>query len=132
MKILIVEDDFVIRRLLTAMLAELGRCDVAVNGLEAIQACRMAMDEDAPYDLILMDIMMPHVSGIEALERIRTLEKERGIQTQNAMKVIMVTSLDDPKNVSRAFFKGEALSYIVKPVDKTVLMEEIRKLRLIP
>lgn len=131
MRTLIVEDDFVGRRLLLTVMEEFGKCDIAVNGLEAIQACRMALDEGTPYDLILMDIMMPHLSGLDALERIRVMEKERGVRTQDSMKVVMVTSVDDPKNVSRAFFHGEALSYIIKPVDKKILIEEIRKLKLI-
>ena len=131
MKILIAEDDFVNRQLLTSMLDEFGVCEIASNGLEAIQACRAALEEAAPYDLILMDIMMPHVSGLEALDKLRAMEKERGIQSHDAMKVVMITSLDDPKNIALAFYKGEALSYIVKPIDKAILIAEIRKLRLI-
>ncbi len=131
MKILIAEDDFVNRQILTSILSEYGSIEVAVNGLEAVQACRIALDEGAPYDLILMDIIMPHLSGQEALEHVRAMERERGIGAHEAMKVIMITSLDDPKNVSVAFYKGEALSYIVKPIDKGLLLQEIKKLRLI-
>lgn len=131
MKILIAEDDFVNRQILTSILSQFGTAEVAVNGLEAVQACRIALDEGEPYDLILMDIIMPHLSGQEALEHLRVMERERGVSAHDAMKVIMITSLDDPKNVSVAFYKGEALSYIVKPIDKGLLLAEIKKLRLI-
>jgi two-component system chemotaxis response regulator CheY len=131
MRTLIAEDELSSRQILTAMLAEHGNCDVAVNGLEAIQACGIALERGAPYDLVLMDIMMPYLSGLEALERIRQMERERGVPAREAMKVIMITSINDPKAAAQAFFRGDALSYLVKPVDKGLLLQEIRKLRLI-
>jgi two-component system chemotaxis response regulator CheY len=42
----------------------------------------------------------------------------------------MTTALDDPKNVVQAFYKGKATSYIVKPIAKKKLLEEIEKLGL--
>ncbi len=49
--------------------------DIVVNGREAVEAFKMAHNEESPYDLILMDIMMPEVDGIEALHRIRKMEE---------------------------------------------------------
>ena len=128
MRILVVEDDFVSRKLFTRILADFGTCDTAVNGLEAVDAYRQAWDACEPYDLILMDIMMPHLSGLEALERIREMERERGIALGDSVRVIIVTAVDDPKNVSRAFFQGAAMSYLIKPIDKKKLIEEVRRL----
>jgi hypothetical protein len=51
-KILIVEDDFVTRRLLQSFLSPYGTSDITVNGLEAINAFKMALDEKIPYNLI--------------------------------------------------------------------------------
>lgn len=126
MKTLIVEDDFISRKIMRELLAPLGDCDIAIDGEEALQAFRLAHEEKRPYDLICMDIMMPNMDGQEALMRIRSIEKELDIQGPHEAKVIMTTALDDPKNVVEAFYKGGATSYIVKPVTKQKLMKEIR------
>jgi len=131
MKILIVEDDFISRRILKEILAEFGNCDVVVDGEEAIQAFQLAHEEKAPYDLICLDIMMPNMDGHEALSRIREFEKERSISGASEVKVIMVTALDDPKTVFKAYYRGGATSYIVKPIEKEKLVEELRVLGLI-
>ncbi len=132
MKILIAEDDFISRRILKEILAPYGDCDVVVDGKEAVQAFHMAIEENRPYDLICLDIMMPNTDGQEALKQIREIEKIAGIRGSAEAKVIMVTALDDPKTVFQAFYKGGATSYIVKPIDKKKVIGEIRALGLIP
>lgn len=126
MKTLIVEDDFISRKIMKELLAPLGESDIAIDGAEAIQAFRLAHEERRPYDLICMDIMMPNMDGHEALARIREYEKERGIAAANEVKVIMTTALDDPRNVVEAFYRGGATSYLVKPITRQNLMKEIR------
>ena len=67
MKTLIVEDDFTSRLLLQELLKKYGRSHIAVNGLEAVEAVRLALDENEPYDLICLDILMPQMDGQLAL-----------------------------------------------------------------
>lgn len=126
MKTLIVEDDFISRKIMKELLTPLGECDIAIDGEEAVQAFRLAHEERRPYDLVCMDIMMPNMDGHEALERIRDMEREKGIMGAAEVKVIMTTALGDPKNVVDAFYRGGATSYLVKPVTKQKLMKEIR------
>ena len=52
MRFLIVEDDFISRRLMQKLLSPYGDCDIAVNGAEAVTAFRGALQEKEPYDLI--------------------------------------------------------------------------------
>ncbi len=131
MKTLIVEDDFISRRILKEMLSPYGECDIAIDGEEAVQAFRIALDESAPYDLVCMDIMMPNMDGQEALRLIRALEKERGGSAAKETKVIMTTALGDPKTVVEAFYKGGVTSYLVKPIGKQKLLQELRNFGLI-
>ena len=131
MKILIVEDDFISRRIIKDILYPYGNCDIVVDGQEAVQAFELAHEANEPYNLICMDIMMPNLDGHEALKQIRDIEKESGIRGSAEVKVIMVTALDDPKTVFKAYYKGGATSYIVKPIEKDKLIQEIRKLGLI-
>ncbi|AHC14853.1 response regulator [Salinispira pacifica] len=127
MRFLIVEDDFGSRRLLQAILKEFGEIETVVDGEEAIDAFKLAWSEERPYDLILLDIMMPKLDGQQALQLIRSTEKEMGVSAKNEVKVIMTTALEDPANVIRAFNRGGATGYIVKPIQKEVLLDEIRK-----
>jgi len=130
MKYLIVEDDFAARRLLQRYLSGYGECDVAVDGNEAVEAFRQAQDENEPYDLICLDIMMPAMDGRDALKAIRQIEREHGILGLDGVKVIMTTALGDSKNVIGSFREG-CEAYIVKPIRKDKLLEEMEKLGLI-
>ncbi|MCP4109393.1 MAG: response regulator [Desulfobacteraceae bacterium] len=130
MRILIVEDDFVARRMLKEILSPYGDCDIVVDGEEAAQAFRLAWEDKDPYSLICLDIMMPNVDGHQALKKIRETEKELGVRGYSEVKVIMVTALGDPKTVIGAYKEG-ATSFIVKPIEKQKLINEIRNLGLI-
>lgn len=130
MRILIVEDDFISRNMLQQILSGFGQCDIAVDGAEAVLAFQQAWRDAKPYDLICMDIMMPKLNGHEALIQIRDLELEMGVNNTSEAKVIMTTALNDPKNVTDAFYKGGASSYFVKPIDQKKLIDELRLLGL--
>lgn len=125
MKILIVEDEMISRKILTTFLTSYGNYDIAVNGEEAIIAFQLAWQENKPYDLICMDIKMPKMDGQEALQKIRDLEKEMGVKGPEEVKVIMITSLNDPKSVVEAYYRGGATSYLVKPIERSKLRNEI-------
>jgi len=131
MKILIVEDEPTSREILSALLDPVGDCIAAEDGLQAVNAFKEAMSAHDPFNLIIMDIMMPNASGHEAVRNIRQIEQDNNIKTQDMVKIIMVTALGDQKNVAHAFFKGGAVSYIVKPVDKKKLYSELEKLGII-
>ena len=130
MKCLIVEDDSTACKLLQTYLADYGDCFVAVDGNKAVKAFRKALKQGQPYDLICLDIMMPEMDGHDALKAIRRIEEEQGIYGLDGVKVVMITALGDSENVMSAFRTG-CEAYIVKPVKKGKLLEEIEKLGLI-
>ena len=128
MKILVVEDDFGSRRMMQKILEPYGSVDVVVDGEEAVEAFRIAGEESAPYDIVFMDIMMPKMDGHEALKRLRELERGMGVKPPNEAKVIMTSVLDDPKNVIEAYYGGSATSYLIKPIDRVKLEDELDRL----
>lgn len=130
MKTLIVEDDFISRKLLQTILSPYGTCDVAVNGREAIQAFNLALEEGIPYDLICLDIMMPEMDGREVLQEIRRIEDARVIIGKAGVKIIMTTAVSDPRVIMEAF-KSQCEGYIVKPIDRQSLLEKIKEVGLI-
>ncbi len=131
MKSLIVEDEFTIRKLMQLYLMEFGPCHIAKNGKEAVDAFLLALDERQPYDLICMDIMMPEMDGMEAMERIRQIEAKRNILGLAAVKIIMTTAKGQSKDIFGAFNSG-CEAYIIKPFHREDLLEEVGKLGLLP
>lgn len=131
MKTLIVEDDFLARSLLSTLLSEFGPCHVAVNGREALDALERGFDENEPYDLVCLDIMMPVMDGQETLIRLRHLEEQRGIRGLEMTKVIMITAIDDSKNIMKAFRQGQCEAYLTKPLDRNKLISHIKELGLV-
>jgi two-component system, OmpR family, alkaline phosphatase synthesis response regulator PhoP len=72
-------------------------------------------------DLILLDIMMPKISGFEVCKRLRANPATRDIG------VIMITALDDPSDIERAVEAGTN-DFVTKPIEKSVLLLRVRSL----
>jgi two-component system chemotaxis response regulator CheY len=115
---------------MTNFLSKYGECDVTVDGMEAVDAFMMAMEEGEPYDLVCLDIMMPVMDGYQALMGIRNVEKDHNIPEDEMVKVIMTTALNDEKNVKMAFDLGCSV-YSGKPIDQERFEQALKKLGLI-
>lgn len=130
MKTVIVEDDFTSRMILQEILKTYGSTHIAVNGKEAVAAVKAALDEEQPYDLICLDIMMPEMDGQEALRMIRQQEEAMGILSNRGAKIIMTTALDDARNVMSAF-NSLCDGYLTKPIKKATLIDKLKQLEVI-
>lgn len=130
MKALIVEDNFVNRKYILKIVEPYFACDVVVNGHEAMEAFYHALAENEPYDLICLDIMLPEMDGQEVLKRIREHEESEGIGLLQGTKVIMVSALDDSKNVLMSFREG-CEGYVTKPFKPSDILTELQKMGLI-
>ncbi len=127
MHILVVEDDFISRRLICRYLEPFGECDVAVTGEEAVVAVKQAVDQGFQYDLICLDIMMPGMDGQETLKQIREYEYQNEISLGQGSKVIMTTSLQDHQSIREAF-NASADGYVVKPVEKKKFLATLNEI----
>jgi len=132
MKCLIVEDDRVSSQVLEKMVSRHGSYDTADNGGTALELFRNAQGSDSPYHLVLMDIMMPAVDGLQSVLGIRQMEESLGITLSRRVKIIMTTALDDPRTIMKALYESDADSYLVKPIRLQSLEDEMRSLNLIP
>jgi CheY-like chemotaxis protein len=109
-RILVVDDDASVRVLVRTILEAEGHSIIeAVNGLDALKKLIRR-----PADLVLLDIMMPKVDGIQVLKRLQTLPSRRHIP------VIVITALHDPEQVQSEVEVG-AIDHIAKPFDASVL-----------
>ena len=130
MKILIVDDDPICRKVLIRLLQPFGLCTEAKDGREAIDAFRSAMNENQPYNLICLDVMMPDVDGRSALTQLRIMEEDRETSPEERAKIVMTTALSDRKDIEGAF-RDDCDSYVTKPVRKDDLLGKLRQLGLI-
>jgi two-component system chemotaxis response regulator CheY len=130
LRILLAEDDFACRLLLQTFLSRYGECHVAVNGREAVEAFRLAIESGRGYDLICMDIMMPEMDGREAVRQVRSLELSQGIQSTFGAKIFMTTTVQEIKDVFLCF-KELCDAYLMKPIDLGELLNQMRHFELL-
>jgi len=116
-RILIADDNQQNRELLDAYLSEDGHeIDMAADGAQTLQKVRETMP-----DLVLLDIMMPRLSGYEVCQQIRQNESTRNIP------VLMVTALREMGDIEKAVAAG-ADDFLTKPVNRLELKTRVRSL----
>jgi two-component system chemotaxis response regulator CheY len=130
LRILLAEDDFACRLLLQTFLARYGECHTAVNGKEAVEVFSISIEQEQPYDMICMDIMMPEMDGREAVRRIRAIEEASGTLSSSGVKIIMTTTVEDVKEVILCF-QELCDAYLMKPIDLAELVEQMKRYQLI-
>jgi PleD family two-component response regulator len=116
-RILIADDNPQGVELLEAYLGELD-CTIrtAADGEETLRVV-----EDWSPDLILLDVMMPRISGFEVCKRLR------GNPRTSDIAILMVTALDQPSDIERAVEVGTD-DFLTKPINKTELLLRVRSL----
>lgn len=114
-KILVVDDEDILRMLLTDTLEFEGfQVDEAEDGREGLQKI-----QENEYDAILLDYMMPHLTGLEVLERIQPL--------QLTIPIIMLTAKTQQSDKDAAIEKG-ASYFVPKPFSPNELVELLKTL----
>jgi adenylate cyclase len=113
--ILVVDDDPVNRTMLTRLLEQEGyRVDTASDGRRALEMLR-----GDPFDIVLLDMLMPELDGYEVLTHMKADDELRHVP------VLMITALDDIASAVRCIATG-ADDYLPKPFDPVVLRARIR------
>jgi two-component system chemotaxis response regulator CheY len=130
MKCLIVDDDEFNRDYVATLLGDEARCEHACNGMEAMEKFSGALESNAPYDLVMLDIMMPEMDGHETARSIRSMEKAHGLEAGKRVNIVMLTALNSPQDAMESFCTGQSAAYLVKPVSREKLSGIIAKLGL--
>lgn len=114
--ILVAEDDTNSFKYIQASLKKTGVNVLrAMNGKEAIES---ASDESIPINLIVMDAMMPVMSGFEATSEIKKMQRD--------IPIIMLTAYANQESIRQAIASG-CNDYLSKPISSDVLMTAIKK-----
>jgi serine phosphatase RsbU (regulator of sigma subunit) len=113
-RVLVADDNELNRDLLSRRVRRLGHEVVlAEDGRQALELLRAE-----PFDVVLLDIMMPNINGYEVLEAVRVDDHLMHIP------IIMISAVDDPESIARCIRLG-AVDYLPKPFDPTILQARL-------
>jgi len=126
--VLVVEDDDIVRRLLAEYLETHSHVTVesARDGVEALHQI-----STKPYDVIVLDIMMPKMSGVDLLDSLAALRRDPSVQSLRSLPaVLVVTSVSDGEVPDRVL--AERCPELVrgvfrKPLELQALADEVRR-----
>lgn len=127
MRFLIVDDDESIHLYLQVILSPYGECATALDGETAVEMFSEALSGGNPFDVVLMDILMPGMDGHQAAEIMRAKEKAAGVSELDSFKLAMITCVVDDTSVNKAFFNTRASIYIVKPLERETVVKELKE-----
>ncbi|MBN1889941.1 MAG: response regulator [Thermoflexales bacterium] len=127
LRLLLVEDNPINQKLATLILERLGyRPDLAGNGLEAVQAVQRQ-----PYDVVLMDMQMPEMDGLEATQRIHQLFASLAEPGRRPPYIIAMTAAAMKEDREACLAAGMD-DYVSKPIDVRELISALNKCQPIP
>jgi CheY-like chemotaxis protein len=122
LSLLLAEDDLISRRLIRILIEKLGhKVNVVDNGEKAFEAFKKNH-----YDIILMDIQMPVMDGLECTRKIREYEKEKNLSKVTVIAVTAHAMKGDKEKCLNAGIDD----YITKPIEEKVLLNKINKHRI--
>jgi PAS domain S-box-containing protein len=122
LSILVAEDNEINALLMRSLLTRLGHhAVVTTNGEEALESWLAAKSAGAPYDLVLMDIQMPQLDGIETTKRIRSLEAGQPGRQTPILALTANTLVED----RYACFEAGMDGFLIKPLDREKLADAL-------
>jgi len=129
LSVLVAEDNEINALLMRSLLTRSGhQAVIATNGEEALESWLAAKSAGTPYDLVLMDIQMPCLDGIEATKRIRTNEAAGSARRTPILALTANTLVED----RYACFEAGMDGFLVKPLDREKLAEALARLGTSP
>jgi CheY-like chemotaxis protein len=120
LRILVAEDNLVNQKVIQAMLGRLGyRADLAGDGQQAVEAVQRHL-----YDVVMMDVQMPEMDGVEATRLIR---RELRPERQPYIIAMTANAFDDQR---RTYLESGMNDYVSKPVQPDMLLAALRRIPL--
>ena len=122
MRILIIDDEITALTKLKVLLVGYGECVLNTKAELSVRLFQDAIDNQTPYDLVLIDIHLAEANGLDLLETLTRMETESEIPHSIKM---MVTASGTKENLMKAYAKG-CDGFLVKPIKRDVLDEKMQ------
>jgi len=129
MKILIVDDDFLARQFLLTILQNNNECHIAMNGEDAMELFNLSVMSSQPFDIILLDIVMPIMNGHQVIEKVRETEKHYNIPKDRMVKIVITSAKDDAQHKIKSL-KAGADKYLTKPLSPQKVISIIKSFNI--
>lgn len=124
LSILLVEDNVLNQRIVTFSLKKYNHdVTIANNGFEAIDRFK-----ENKFDVVLMDLMMPEMDGLEATLKIREFEKEKGVSSHTPIIALTANTMDNDRDKCLAYGMNE---FMAKPFDIEKLKQIFHDLEIL-
>lgn len=131
MKILITDDEIAYRELAQEILMPYGGCTLAGDGRQAVALFENGLNAGQPFRLVMLDIQMPLMDGLEALAAMRALENKYRVPAMEEAFIIMATTMNSPEYFTKALQYGGCSDYLVKPLTQKGVARILRENKLI-
>ncbi len=124
LSILLVEDNMLNQRIVTFSLKKYKHeVYIANNGLEAVEQF-----QKSAFDVILMDIMMPIMDGLEATKQIRSIEEENKVKKRTPIIAITANTMDNDRDKCISYGMDE---FMAKPFDMDKLNSIFKEMKIV-
>ncbi|MBI9110755.1 response regulator [Maridesulfovibrio ferrireducens] len=124
MKFLIADDNELHRELITKTIQNHGKCHIVSDGNEAVKAFTDSLKKNDFFSAIFIKSKIGSMDGPHALRKIREIEQKEGLELSKEIPIIM-TVLDDEEQISETYLRGNSTSFIIKPLTKDKIVEEM-------
>jgi two-component system chemotaxis response regulator CheY len=115
---------------MSIFMADYADIVMACNGREGVRTFTRAYEDKNPFDMVLLDVIMPEMDGQMALKLMRIVEKTLPAAQDKRAVIIMTRALDSPENVQESLWDGDCTDYLVKPVIRAELMTMLKRYEL--
>ncbi len=130
MKTLIVDDDTMVREALRHLLGQFGIVDEGENGVEGIRYIEESYRLNQPYNLILLDIVLPELDGYALIRKVRECEQTHNVELGKETKIVVISSRYDEPTILEAVGYG-AMGVVQKPINSETVLNNIKRLRVV-
>ncbi len=130
-KILIVDDEELGRTVMEDIFGRYGQFVSVANGNDAVIVFEKALEANKGFDLVLLDISLEDISGLEVLKKIKTIEKSQGTTNENQTVVSMVTAHSE-KEIVMDCIKAGCKAYFIKPLKQGSVDDKLSEMGFKP
>lgn len=129
-KVLIVDDEETSREIALFDIRDIHDCDTAIDAFDAYNKLWNAIAEGTPYDVMVLDEIMPGMDGIALLKIMKTNEKYVDALKDKPMKFIIMSDVESEKDIQKIYrtVLDEKCVFIKKPLNKEQLSDIIKDL----
>ncbi len=123
-RILIVDDEEIGRTVMEEMSSSYGQSISVATGKDAVRVYEKAFEKNKKFDLVLLDISLEDINGLEVLNQIKAIENSKGKADEKKTVVVMVTAHSE-KNIVIDCIRAGCKGYFIKPLKQEVVDKKL-------